>query len=372
MLPVQIHLSETEEEVDDCVAEHGVRPAALPRPGRAARPADAARARRLARRRRARADRRARRHRRHQPGRQHEARGRRRLPVPGRARARASRSGSAPTARAPTTRSTCSPTPRSSPCSRRTPPATPPRSPPRRRWRSRPGGARRCSAAAALEAGAPADFLLVRTDAPELSLGDLDAGLVYAASGAVVDTTVVAGRVLMRGGVVEGADEVRQHAVECAAATRPRRLEPRLSRDRVSHQTEDLWEFFARWLPRPPARVLDVGCGDGASTRRLAGYGIRSDRPRSRGAARSMASGARGSRSLETSSPIRGRARDPIAASPRRRRGARSSGSPAPLCRRARLVVFEFAVDAVDDAARDWLVGQRSAAADRGRAGSQR
>ena len=58
------------------------------------------------------ADRRARRHRRHQPGRQHEARGRRRLPLPGRARGRASRSGSAPTAPAPTTRSTCSPTSR--------------------------------------------------------------------------------------------------------------------------------------------------------------------------------------------------------------------------------------------------------------------
>ena len=33
----------------------------------------------------------------------------------------------------------------------------------------------------ALEVGAPADFLLVRTDAPELALGALDAGLIYAA-----------------------------------------------------------------------------------------------------------------------------------------------------------------------------------------------
>ena len=44
-----------------------------------------------------------------------------------------------------------------------------------------------------------------RPTIPSSSLGALDAGLVYAASGAVVDTTVVAGRVLMRGGVVEGA-----------------------------------------------------------------------------------------------------------------------------------------------------------------------
>jgi 5-methylthioadenosine/S-adenosylhomocysteine deaminase len=67
-----------------------------------------------------------------------------------------------------------------------------------------------------LEAGAPADFLLVRTDDPALALGELDAGLVYAASGAVVDTTVVAGRVLMRGGVVEGAEEIVARARERA------------------------------------------------------------------------------------------------------------------------------------------------------------
>jgi 5-methylthioadenosine/S-adenosylhomocysteine deaminase len=67
-----------------------------------------------------------------------------------------------------------------------------------------------------LAAGEQADFLLVRTGSPELSLGDLTADLVYAASGAVVDTTVVAGRVLMRGRIVEGADEVRERAVERA------------------------------------------------------------------------------------------------------------------------------------------------------------
>ena len=59
-----------------------------------------------------------------------------------------------------------------------------------------------------LAVGAPADFLLVRTDGPELGLGSLAAGLVYAASGSIVETTVVAGRVLMRDGVVDGAAEV--------------------------------------------------------------------------------------------------------------------------------------------------------------------
>ena len=70
--------------------------------------------------------------------------------------------------------------------------------------------------AASLEVGAAADFLLVRTDGPELGLGSLAAGLIYASSGAVVDTTVIAGRVLMRGGVVEGATEVVARARERA------------------------------------------------------------------------------------------------------------------------------------------------------------
>jgi 5-methylthioadenosine/S-adenosylhomocysteine deaminase len=70
--------------------------------------------------------------------------------------------------------------------------------------------------AGSLEAGAPADFLLLSRDAPELCVGELEADLVYAASGAVVDTTVVAGRVLMRGGEVEGAGEVVARAAERA------------------------------------------------------------------------------------------------------------------------------------------------------------
>jgi 5-methylthioadenosine/S-adenosylhomocysteine deaminase len=59
-----------------------------------------------------------------------------------------------------------------------------------------------------LKRGAPADFLLLRADGPELAVGDFTAGLVYAASGAVVDTTVVDGKVLMRQGVVPEAAEV--------------------------------------------------------------------------------------------------------------------------------------------------------------------
>jgi 5-methylthioadenosine/S-adenosylhomocysteine deaminase len=66
----------------------------------------------------------------------------------------------------------------------------------------------------AVRVGGAADFLLLRSGAPELALGDLYSDLVYAASGAVVDTTVVGGRVLMRGGEVPGAEEVVARAVE--------------------------------------------------------------------------------------------------------------------------------------------------------------
>jgi 5-methylthioadenosine/S-adenosylhomocysteine deaminase len=62
--------------------------------------------------------------------------------------------------------------------------------------------------AGSLTPGAPADFLLLRGNSPELGIGDLASDLVYAASGSVVDTTVVAGRVLMREGEVEGMAEI--------------------------------------------------------------------------------------------------------------------------------------------------------------------
>jgi 5-methylthioadenosine/S-adenosylhomocysteine deaminase len=69
-------------------------------------------------------------------------------------------------------------------------------------------------AAGPLAEGGPADFLLLRTDAPELAIGEFAPDLVYSASGAVVDTTVVNGRVLMRGGRVEGEEEVVARALE--------------------------------------------------------------------------------------------------------------------------------------------------------------
>jgi 5-methylthioadenosine/S-adenosylhomocysteine deaminase len=67
-----------------------------------------------------------------------------------------------------------------------------------------------------LAVGEPADFLLVRSDAPELTPGDLVANLVYAAAGSVVDTTVVAGQVLMRDGEIGDEAEVRAGAIASA------------------------------------------------------------------------------------------------------------------------------------------------------------
>ena len=63
-------------------------------------------------------------------------------------------------------------------------------------------------AGTALAVGEPADFLLIRGSDPELSAGDPDADLVYAAGGGVVDSTVVAGRVLMRDREVTAAEEI--------------------------------------------------------------------------------------------------------------------------------------------------------------------
>ena len=68
-----------------------------------------------------------------------------------------------------------------------------------------------------LTVGAAADFILVRLDAPELGPGHLLANLVYAASGHVVDATVVDGKILMRDGRIDGDDEIRAQARERAA-----------------------------------------------------------------------------------------------------------------------------------------------------------
>jgi 5-methylthioadenosine/S-adenosylhomocysteine deaminase len=72
------------------------------------------------------------------------------------------------------------------------------------------------AAAQPLRPGADGDFLLLRGEDSNLAIGELASNLVYAAAGAVVDTTVVAGRVLMRGGELPGLDEIVARARERA------------------------------------------------------------------------------------------------------------------------------------------------------------
>lgn len=64
--------------------------------------------------------------------------------------------------------------------------------------------------------GAAADLVVVDPDRLELGPGDLVHNLVYAASGAVVDTVIVAGRVLVRHGRVDDEAEIRAHVLESA------------------------------------------------------------------------------------------------------------------------------------------------------------
>ena len=59
-----------------------------------------------------------------------------------------------------------------------------------------------------LEPGSPADFILLNGKAPELATGELTSNLVFAASGAAVDTLVVDGRPVSRHREVSGSDEV--------------------------------------------------------------------------------------------------------------------------------------------------------------------
>lgn len=83
-------------------------------------------------------------------------------------------------------------------------------------WQVATGGRAPLLGATPLAVGAPADFLLLRRGAYELEIGDFASNLVYAATGSVVDTTVVAGRPLMRGGEIPWLGEAVARAGERA------------------------------------------------------------------------------------------------------------------------------------------------------------
>ncbi|MDQ5894373.1 MAG: 5-methylthioadenosine/S-adenosylhomocysteine deaminase [Actinomycetota bacterium] len=65
-----------------------------------------------------------------------------------------------------------------------------------------------------LTVGAPADFIVLDPDVPELALGNLTSSLVYSASSSAVKDTVVDGRILMENREVEGHTEILDRARE--------------------------------------------------------------------------------------------------------------------------------------------------------------
>ncbi len=91
-------------------------------------------------------------------------------------------------------------------------------------WDIVTGGDAPLLGATPLAAGAPADFCLVDQNAVELTPAALVDALIYSATGAAVQTVVIAGRVVMRDRVIEGEAEIRERAT--ASATRIRQPEP--------------------------------------------------------------------------------------------------------------------------------------------------
>jgi SAM-dependent methyltransferase len=118
--------------------------------------------------------------------------------------------------------------------------------------------------------------------------------------------------------------------------------------------TPELFEFLAQWLPEPPVRVLEIGCGDGSLTRRLqaAGYdmlGIDPKPPEGAPFERTTLEAFRTEAPFDAAVAMRSlhHVHDLDAALDSLQRALR----PA-----ARLVIFEFAVENEDEASRQWTL----------------
>jgi ubiquinone/menaquinone biosynthesis C-methylase UbiE len=120
-----------------------------------------------------------------------------------------------------------------------------------------------------------------------------------------------------------------------------------------SHLTPTLWAFLERWLPTPPARLIDVGCGDGEFTlkSRAAGFeclGVDPLAPNGPGFIRSTLEDFLPDSRFDAAVAIRSlhHLHDLDAAVDRLAQALEPGG---------RLVMSEFSIEAVDEAARSWL-----------------
>jgi SAM-dependent methyltransferase len=123
----------------------------------------------------------------------------------------------------------------------------------------------------------------------------------------------------------------------------------------VSHahlESAELWAYLERWLPASPASIVDIGCGAGESTWRLAdsGYaalGIDPDAPRAPGFRRIGLERLEQHHAFDAAVAIRSlhHVHDLQAG---------IDALAAALRPGARLVVFEFAIEAVDERAERW------------------
>lgn len=120
----------------------------------------------------------------------------------------------------------------------------------------------------------------------------------------------------------------------------------------MAHLRPELTGFLEAWLPAVPARVLEVGCGDGALTARLAdqGFDVLGIDPKPPNGSRFVATTLerfRPKARFDAAVAIRSlhhlhdpeRAVDSLA-------GALSAGAP--------VVVFEFAIESIDHVAIRW------------------
>lgn len=120
----------------------------------------------------------------------------------------------------------------------------------------------------------------------------------------------------------------------------------------AAHLNEELWAYLWRWLPAPPGELLDLGCGGGTSTRVLQerGYhalGVDPGAPDEPGFLRA--------RLEELDRPGEFDAAVAIRSLHHVHELERGVDALAEALRpEARLVVFEFAIEAVDGAALRW------------------